>query len=367
MKVLILKILIYSSGLVCLAGFLAIRIEPLFNLITVDNPRPGYWDDYKYGELYYFNNVWDFKEELPSALPKFQFSDKHADLGEADILTFGDSFLDFSRHVQLSERLKDSLGVEVFYDYSVYPGKLLATKNYHASERKLLVYERTERWIPYTFGIDEYGNVLDNTPLEPYDKSADNTIRDNFQKIVDYLFYDRSEELYRVLLQRSHLLSHLNAAISTLQFRWFGYVSSFTPEYALTEDRPWLFLNDQLDDSKSSFYYDFSDEEIEAIAGKIQKFSLGLSEDFNLELILVPVPSKATIYHQYFDDSSQYNNFLPRLYKVLDEKGIHYIDLYTPYSKAEEYVFYGTDEHWTEHGVSIATSELLKKIRQIDL
>lgn len=365
MNTRLLKTAIYVSGLLCFYGFLAIRIEPLYNLVLSENKQTTYWDDNKHGELYYFNNIWDFREEIPPVEPKYQYSEEHPELEEADILTYGDSFLDFSRHTQLSKRLNDSLEADVFYEYSVYPQKHLANEKYENQDQKLLIYTRTERWIPITFGEDAFGDVLDNTPSRKKDNTKSSFLVRKSKKLLDMLFYDRSEELYSALLQRSYVFGFINSAISTLKFRWFGYVSTFTPKYTFTEDRPWLFFHDQLGDTKSSYYYQFTDDEIKQIASKIHEFSEDLNDHYNLKLVFMPVPSKFTIYHDLIDPETPYNGFLPRLFEQLDKKGVHYVNLYHPYLNADEYVFYGTDEHWTEEGVSIATHELTKELKQL--
>ena len=92
----LLKILIYLAGIVCLFGFISTRYLPLLNSVLTEKMIPEHWEFTKYGELYYFNYISHFREELPDPIRKYRFSEKHPDFGEADILMFGDSFLDIS-------------------------------------------------------------------------------------------------------------------------------------------------------------------------------------------------------------------------------------------------------------------------------
>lgn len=364
----ILKAIIYISGFACLYGLLAIRFLPMYNLVLKEKTVPGYWDKIHYGELYYFNNIRHFREEIPEAKPKFQFSEDHASLEEAEILTFGDSFMDFSRHTQISERIFDSLRIPVFYEYDNNPIRFLREANYNNTEPKILLYTRTERWIPIDFGEDPITksiNVKDNAPGQNKTKKA-SLLKRGFNKIKNFLFIDRTDELLKAMLQRSYVISDINEFIATLKFDLFGYVSAFTPRYTLEQKTPWLFYIDQTDKEQvTSFYYPHVDEEVADIADNIEKMSSHFRENYNLQMVFVPVPSKYTIYHHLVDPDAQYNNFLPRLYAELDKRQVTYIKLYEAYKASDEYVFYGTDDHWTEAGVNIATEKVLREIEEI--
>lgn len=78
-------------------------------------------------------------------------------------------------------------------------------------------------------------------------------------------------------------------------------------------------------------------------------------------MVFMGIPSKYTIYHTLLNNDP-YNNFLPRLYKGLEERGVPCISLYEDYIGKKEVLYYGTDTHWNEKGLSIAinnTVELL--------
>lgn len=357
----ILKSILILSGVICLYGLLAIRFLPLYNFVASDKLKEGYWDYHKYGELYYYGNIKHFREDMPTAMKKFQFKKKHPKLHEAKILTFGDSYLDWSEHTQLSERLQDSLDVPVFFEYTTDPLYLLAKNQYINNQEKFIIYERTERWIPITFGK--------NTHLKTYEpsseKNAEKRIFIFFQRIRDFFFEERTDELLKSLISRSYIISDINSFISTLKFDLFGYISSYTPVYSLNQEKPWLFFHDQVNDDITSFYYNHSNKEIINIANNIEEVSDELQEKYNLKLIMMIIPSKFTMHHHLVDTNASYNNFIPRLQSKLKKRSINFVDLYTSYSNSEHDMYYGTDDHWTEEGVKLSTAELIKKINEL--
>ena len=66
------------------------------NSILSEKMDPETREFNKYGDLYYNNYISHFKQDFPAPLRKYRLSEKNPALNEADILTFGDSFFDFS-------------------------------------------------------------------------------------------------------------------------------------------------------------------------------------------------------------------------------------------------------------------------------
>jgi hypothetical protein len=366
MKTIILKAVIFTSGLLCLYSLLAIRYLPLYNLVLKERVVPGYWDKNKYGELYYFSNIKHFREEIPPASTKFQFSDEHSPLEEAEILTFGDSNMDFSRNEQLSAQIRDSLKLPVFYEYTVNPIRFLKSSEYKNNRPKVLLYTRTERWIPIDFLENPVTESICKDYSDENNSANPSLIKSLLTRTRDIIFNNRTDELLKAMLQRSYIISDINTFIATIRFDWFGYISVYTPKYSLENKTPWLFNYDQLNDERTSFYYQHSDEEIKLIAENIKKMSDYLWHEYKLQLIFLPVPAKYTIYYYIVEPDAEYSNFLPRLYDNLTSLNVDFIDLYEPYKSAEDYVFYGTDDHWTEEGGRIAAREVVSKIRELN-
>ena len=91
-----LLILIVYFRHVCLYAFIAIRVQPLFNAILKEKVIPKPWENTKYGELYYFNLIREFRKKgLPHYQKKYRFTKKSPLLENADLLLFGDSYFNF--------------------------------------------------------------------------------------------------------------------------------------------------------------------------------------------------------------------------------------------------------------------------------
>ena len=355
MKNTIAKGLVSITGLICLYAFLSVRFEPLFNLIMKEKVLPEYFENTKYGELYYLNFIKQFRERnLPHAIAKYRHTSKHPKLEDADILTFGDSFFDFSRMVTFPERLSDTLHKKVYYERFFdehRPLHYLKKQNYVNSEPKLMIYESTERYVPFRFM-----NKHEDDYIEPVKRSAARELLSVARKL---LFVHESELKYSMLLNRSIFTTDMYSAVSTFKFNAFGYIPESTPKYCLTQEIPWLFYEEDLNGKNTSFYYKFSDEEINIICDNIADLSRKVREKYNLYMTFMAIPSKYTIYHKLINQD-RYNDFLPRLYEGLEKRGIPVIKLYDLYNNSDEVLYYGTDTHWNKKGLDIALDETLK-------
>ena len=354
----IAKWLVFMVGAGCLYIFLAIRIEPLFNVILKEKIVPEYWENTKYGELYYYNNfIKHFREKnLPPAIPKYRNTKKHPKLNEAEILTFGDSFFDFSRMVTFPERIADTLHKKVYYRRMLEdhrPVIYLKQDNYADTNPKILLYETSERFLAFRFL-----NRHDTIP------PVDNRIK--FRKtaaaVWNWVFIEERELKYNVLLQRNMLTAGLYSDIATVKFDAFNYITESTPIYSLKNDEPWLFYMDEVNDDNSSFYYKFTDEEIYQICDNIADVAGVVKRKYNLQFIFMPIPSKYAIYHTMVNND-EYSNFLPRLYEGLDKRGIPVVKLYDKFINSKEILYYGTDNHWNKKGLDIAVSEALEVMK----
>ncbi|MCP4310804.1 MAG: hypothetical protein GY790_06040 [Bacteroidetes bacterium] len=351
----LLKILIYVAGAVCLFAFVAIRSLPVMNSVLVEKMIPEHWEFSKYGELYYFNYISEFKEVLPEPVRKYRFCEKHPAMEQADILMFGDSFLDISRQYTLPERLSDSLNTRVFFHRFLAPQEsnpfCPLPEAFENSETKILIYETVERNIPMKFD-EAYGDA---------DCISGETGR--MEAILEKVFYQKNEEMYKQLLKRSVFTSGIFAVNAGAKFNMFGYVSSQTPRYK-TGDQPWLFHHRQVNGEPGSFYYHHSDEEIGRYCDHIALLQKEVKERLNMDMIFLPVPNKYTIY-SHLVCSDPYDNFLPRLCKGLEERNVTFVSLYDDYISAEEILYYGTDTHWNIRGVDIALENLVETINSI--
>ncbi len=349
---------VYITGAICLYAFLAIRIEPLFNAVLKEKILPEYWENTEYGELYYYNNfIKHFREnDLPHYIPKYRYTKKHPKLENAEILTFGDSFFDFSRMVTLPERLADTLHQKVYYHRILSnhrPFIYLNQENYSNTDPKIFLYETSERFLAFRF-LNRHDTVL----------SIDN--RSKFRKAAaaarDWVFISDRETKYSVLMQRSIFTTDVYSEIATLKFDAFNYITESTPLYSLRNNSPWLFYMDEVNNENTSFYYKFTDEEINRICDNIADLSSVLKRHYNLKFIFMPIPSKYVIYHHMLNND-KYSDFLPRLYAGLDKRGIPVVKLYDKFRNSEEILYYGTDNHWNKKGLDIALNITLEVIK----
>jgi hypothetical protein len=355
MKNMIMKGLVSMVGLICLYAFLAVRFEPLFNLIMKEKVLPEYFENTKYGELYYYNYIKHFREkDLPHYITKYRHTSKHPKIADADILTFGDSYFDFSRMITFPERLSDTLHKKVYYERFFddhRPLHYLKKQHYVKSGPKLMIYESTERYVPFRFL-----NKHEDNYVEPAKRSA---VREFFSAAKKFIFVHESELKYSVMLNRSIFTTGIYSVVSTFKFDAFGYIPETTPTYCLKPDNSWLFHEEEVDDKNTSFYYRFSDEEINTICDNIADLAQQVREKYNLYMVFLPIPSRYAIYHELLNQDS-YNNFLPRIYEGLEKRGVPVVKLYDLYKNSDEILYYSTDTHWNKKGLDIALDETLK-------
>lgn len=355
----LLKIIIYLAGAFCLFAFIAVRSLPVMNSVLLEKIIPEHWEFTKYGELYYMNYISHFKEELPTPIRKYRLSEKHPEVQEADIMIFGDSFLDFSRQITLPERLSDTLERKVFFHRFVAPQRanpfcILTETVLRTAQADVMIYETVERNIAMKFGAPYY-----ETQCEEEDQDL------GLNEIAAEVFPTDSEKMYKQFLKRSAFTSHLFALSARIKFDLLGYISSLTPIYKTGTD-PWLFLNRQLGDEPGGFYHQYSQDEIDTYCDNIALLAADVKEKTHMDMVFLPVPDKYTIYHSVVNEDP-YNEFLPMLYEGLDKRNISYIRLYDLYMNSDELLYYGTDTHWNSSGIDIALDELLKLLNTNDL
>jgi hypothetical protein len=348
----ILRWIIYTTGIVCLFLFIAVRYLPMYN--TLLREKVSYWDNTKYGELYYFSMIRYFREiNLPPFSRKFEDSEKHASITDCDILTFGDSFFEFSRIKQFPEHIADDFGKKVHYVNNDFPLQYLADHNYHDTLPKLVIFERVERYIPVAFAKEH--NISQSGSSK---KTQAGSIIDYFATRV---FQRKSEQLYDVMLKRSKFTTDVYSFISTLKFDLFGYISEKTPVYKIEKDGSWLFYHDQVNGERTSFYYQFTQEQIDSICNNMADLAIKLKEYYNMELVYLPLPARYTLYHTVLNQD-EYNNLLPRLYEGLDKRGVKFIKLFDDFLNSGEFLYYRTDEHWNRNGLDIAYKKTINYI-----
>lgn len=356
-----LKWTIYALGIFSFTIWLSVRIEPLFNFMLKEKILPEYWENTKWGELYYFNFIKDFQEKgLPPHNVKYRHTPKHPTLDKADILLFGDSFFDFTRMTTFPEQLSDSLKQKVYYARYPKPLEYLDQQNYANTSPKFLIYETAERIFHERFFKPQPDSYkADSLPL----------LKSVILSVRRFLFVKNTELILDQLLCRSYLTGDIHSSISTLKFRAFGNITDQTPVYSTNYDVPWLFIASEVSKTPQGYYYNHTPEEIMNYCDNIEDLSRKLKERYNLEMIFMMIPNKFTIYHNVVDTpENQYGNLIPKLYAELERRGIPVINVLDEFLTArdQKLLFYGTDTHWTEEGLHIALSETIQKLNSLN-
>jgi len=352
-----LKWIIYIWGAISIVVFISIRFQPIFNALLKEKVVENYWDKTTYGEMYYFSMIKHFREQgLPQAQRKFEYSEKHAQLNDADILIFGDSFFEFSRHKQFPERLADDFNKGAHFVNNGFPLKYLQENGYQSSKPRLVLYERTERFIPISFGKAHDFHLQVN-------KDKENKSSNILTEVKDKLFYSNSEELYSAILKRSYMTTGLYSTFATLKFDIYGSISKLTPAYLKNGANSWLFYHDQVNHKKTSFYYNFTQSEIDSICDNMASLARMLKEKYNLHILYLPIPAKYTLYHHLLNEDA-YNEFLPKLYKGLQERDLFFVNIFDEYNNSSDTLFYRTDSHWNQTGIDMAYSKTLEYIER---
>lgn len=348
MKEVILKWAFNAIGAICIIVFVLARTNNAHKLIFAKEFQG-------YGELFNFSSIENFKEELPPKIDirdkrgrymGYRLSDKHPPINKADILTFGDSFFYFPRHISFPERLGDSLHLKVFYENYPNPFAVLNKHNYKKGKAKTLIYEIGERGVFTRFGTKM------NTQLKDYSTGND-------KPFFISLSTQQAEIKYNRLLQKSIFTNKLYSFIATLKFNSLGYISSLTPAY--NDSSNFLFFHDTVNGENTSYNYPYSEIEINNTVSNIEFMSNKLKTMYNIDLVFMPIPSKITIY-DHMVEMDNYNQLLPELYQKLKMHNVTYIDLYSAFNNSRDTLYYATDTHWNKKGIDKAlqtTVELL--------
>ncbi len=223
-------------------------------------------------------------------------------------------------------------------------------------EEKILLYESAERYIPTRFSAP-------HLRIQSWIQGAGSGSR--WLAVRDIIFQENTDVLYSTFLSRNILTTDLYSLSTTLKFNVFGYITDNTPKYYLGGEIPWLFYYDQLNGEPSSFYYQHTDQEIDTYCDNIADLAGKLYKKYKLKMVFMSIPSKYTINHGLLNNDP-YNNFLPRIYAGLEERGIPVIRLYDDFKNSEEVLYYGTDTHWRENGLLIALDKTLEMLGTLD-
>ncbi|MBD3180688.1 hypothetical protein GF312_00245 [Candidatus Poribacteria bacterium] len=162
-----------------------------------------------------------------------------------------------------------------------------------------------------------------------------------------------------------------NSVVAKTIRPWYQWVSTFlinqgNAEAVIGKDG-WLFYRPSLDyiiSPEENFYREFGPKAV------IIAFNETLKEQ-DVQLILLPMPGKASIYPEYLSDrydeslGPPVNPHAPEFFQMLRSKGIHVFDpadiLWQ--GKVESQVYLTQDTHWSPDGLKLVANHLAELIK----
>jgi hypothetical protein len=319
-----------------------------------------------YGDLYQICMVDNFRIMIDPRRAQYQFSEKQPSTEDADVLIFGDSFLDHPRQKGIHELIADSTGLRVFYEsHYLTPIYMADLVGIEKSRKRVMIMEVVERYVST---IDAYKpepapaesqledeSTSDNYPVVDWASQASRTA-------IAFLFPKDADQSYEFLVRRGIFINRISALISTIKFDLFGYINETTPVFS--KDPPMLFYHESVDSSKYSYFHYHSDEEITAIVENLKEIHDYLLENYNLEFVLFPVPNKITIAHKLVTEEP-YDNFLPRFFEKMEEKELPIIKIYEEFVTSDRLLYYPNDTHWNTLGMNLAYKIVVSRLAEI--
>mgnify|MGYP001801841601 FL=1 len=342
----VLKSTFFVLGFICLIIFILARINNGLKIL-IDPEIDNTGDLYKQSSITNFREILPDKAVLPNNVKKSEFythKEGHPYVSDAEILTFGDSYFYFTRFTSFPEYLSLKTNKKVFFAAEANPFYTLKHENYSAGQSKYLIYETGERGI-----FERFKSKLN------IDTATREEIRTNTFIIREP---GEVEKIYSRFFQLGYFTWQINEYINTFKFQYLDYINEATPVYST--DPPMLFYRTTVNSLPGSYQYDYSEAELNDIAENISYMNDMLDSLYNLKLVFMPVPNKISIYDTT-TELKEYNMLLPKLYEKLDKKGIEFIDLYHPFKRNNELLYYRTDTHWNEQGMKKACNILVDK------
>jgi SGNH hydrolase-like domain, acetyltransferase AlgX len=292
---------------------------------------------------------------------------------DAELLLIGDSFFRWHRGGPVfAEQLSHATGLHAANLWPSngrgYPQRImsqLAAAGVEWSDTaRVLIVECVERNLVRNYTDPQY--VLEVKPGDVL-KDDDSVPSGNAGGLVDllrtirYRWFEAAEVNYQFLLQNSHATTGMVELYTTMRYRWFDSMPGNITVYSA--DPVMLFYEPTIDASQHSYFYPHPDETVAAIAETIQLVQAQVLEQYNLQLVFLPIPNKITIAHDNVTDVP-YDMLMPRLHDELVERSIPTIDLYVPFRTLNEIPYHATDTHWNQVGIDLTIQHLVELLAQ---
>lgn len=161
---------------------------------------------------------------------------------------------------------------------------------------------------------------------------------------TDYLF-DVSE----YFSDRFYLRQELITAHNSITAAAFG---SSAEDDVIYGDNDWLYYAPTLADYTGT--KPMTGREVHSAAINLtlmQEYAAGKGAKF----LFMPAPNKNSLYQENMPDygavAAEHN--AQRLFRLLDEKGVAYLDLFTPFKNEQEVLYFAHDSHWNSKGAAL--------------
>lgn len=353
---LLLRIAMVITATICGVVFVAVRYEPLMNILIgnrVDN-----------GDLMIELNVADFRiEVIPDSYPRLP-ENEALNPDSAKVLLIGDSFCRRGYDCYpFGDELTLRTGKAVLWwtqaNTQTRPFSWLTAHGVTRSEtRRLLIFECVERNLVYYYNNDiairldavEQAQVKEFVLFKDF-------LRDEVRR-----WMGSAEMNYAYLANASVLTAGAIETLNTFKFHQFGVLPSRFPVYSLDPPMAFSYYESNAT-SQTSYFFDHTDENVQNIARTIRFIKEGVDEKFNLDLLFLIVPNKITIYHELATDVP-YDDFLPRLSRQLKIEGVNTVCLYEPFRKANKQLYFAADSHWNRAGLLLGVEETAQAIER---
>lgn len=306
-----------------------------------------YIDKQPFGDLYSMCRISTFR--ISRKVLSNEMINRHS-LSNAEVIFIGDSFIKkwYGHNFEIFEK---ETGIPSFcsrFINKITPLGILKKENYKASSLKYLVFETVER------------NIFNIAAPSSTDKVA---IPSKESIIRRYIV---KPSILNLLLVQNPVAFKFFEFRDTFRFYVLNEMSPRIPVYSVSP--PMLFYRDGVAFNRRHK----TDKDIDDLVNKIEAINLVLQKKYNIKMIFMPVPNKYSIYgydydkYRYNSGGEKYDNFLPRLYKKLDKKGIAYIDLYHCFVRNKRtLLYYPTDTHWNLHGIRMAVRKIQEEIYRL--
>jgi hypothetical protein len=321
---------------------------------------------YYKGDLFEMARLWRFEEKI---VPNWDgYENDGLDIGDADIITMGDSFFEANYDTppvsyqlgELTEKKVYNVDRKDFKDCGDNPLAYLDKINYKKGTAKYLILEVVERYALDTSTRYQYTNYKD------YIKFSGDAVQNKAAAKKDVTadikgFIDTTNLQY--FFYNNRLISPLYEVGKNFRFEALGEIDSRTPIY--TKKPSMLFYYEDVDFNKTNTEKKY----VDMMAFNIQLLGKILKQKYGLELIYVIMPTKYSIYGKYHEDFKGYNNFIPSVIDSLQNLKVNTFDTYSVYSNAldidKDFLYYSADTHFTPRGKRIVVDEIIKLLKNI--